>query len=163
VLGLQADTLEREKMNKKTCPTWQAQVTVLITNIENGKQFCHQCSSTACPSFLPGLVYTSEDVKFLRECGIDPETGRLEEHCNRPSATVQLDLTDLMFLREAHIRIDDETFTSVLLSENMHRNIGPCLGCRVTTFSQHDSMCRHASVLWLPDWFEIVQARDRNR
>src|SRR5229473_3401599 len=105
-------------MNKKTCPTWQAQVTVLITNIENGKQFCHQCSSTACPSFLPGLVYTSEDVKFLRECGIDPET-----------------------------------FTSVLLSENMYRNIGPCLGCRVTTFSQHDSMCRHASVLWLPDWF----------
>jgi hypothetical protein len=104
-----------------------------------------------------------EDVKFLRDCGIDTEIGRIEDYCKRQTATVQLVIADLMFLREAHIRIDDETFTSVLRYENMHRNFGPCLGCRATTFSQHDSMCRHASVLWIPEWFEIVQAREANR
>ena len=156
MLGLQADTLEREKMNKKTCPTCQAQATVLITNIENGNQFCHQCSYKVCPSFLPGLVYTLEDVNFLRDCGIDPETQRIEDYCKRPSAKVQWDIDDLCFLREAHIRIDDESFMSVLLYENMHRDFTPCRGCKVTTFSQHDSMCRHASVLWIPEWFEII-------
>jgi hypothetical protein len=108
-------------------------------------------------------VYTSEDVKLLRECGIDPEVKKIEDYCNRPSATVQLVIDDLMFLREAHIQIDDETFMSVLLYENMHRNFSNCPDCHATTFSQHDSMCRHASVLWIPEWFEIVQAREANR
>jgi hypothetical protein len=147
----------------KTCPTCSSQAAVLITNIENGQQFCHQCSSTACPSFLPSLVYTSEDVKFLRDCGIDPETQRIEDYCKWPSAKVQWDIGDLMFLREAHIRIDDETFTSVLHYENMHRDFAPCPDCRATTFTQHDSLCRYASLLWEPDWYEIVEARDRNR
>jgi len=147
----------------KICPTCSSQAEVLITNIENGNQFCHQCSSTVCPTFMPGLVYNSEDVNFLRDCGIDPEVKKIEDYCKRPSATVQLVIDDLMFLREAHIQIDDEMFTSVLHYENMHRDFTPCRGCKVTTFSQHDSMCRHASLLWIPEWFEIIQAREANR
>jgi hypothetical protein len=78
----------------KTCPTCNHKAKVLITNVQTGQQFCHRCAETACPTFLPGLVYTLEDVKFLRECGVDPEVGRIEdhlkdrtEHCKRPSGT----------------------------------------------------------------------------
>jgi hypothetical protein len=78
-------------MDKKTCPTCQEQATVLITNIQNGQQFCHRCASTACPTFMPGLVYTLEDVKLLRDSGIDPEVWEIEDHlrthCKRPSGT----------------------------------------------------------------------------
>jgi hypothetical protein len=73
--------------------------------------------------------------------------------------SVQFVLADLMFLRDAGVVIDDEMFRSVLHYENMHRNVAPCSDCRVTTFSQHDPLCRYASVLWLPDWFEIIQDR----
>jgi hypothetical protein len=76
--------------------------------------------------------------------------------------SVQFVLADLMILREAQVRIDDEMFGSVLRYENMHRNVAPCLDCGVTTFNQHDPQCRYGSVLWLPDWFEIVQAREVN-
>jgi len=64
----------------KTCPTCSQEAQVLITNVQTGQQFCHRCSSTVCPTFMPGLIYTLEDVKFLRECGIDPEVGRIEDH-----------------------------------------------------------------------------------
>jgi hypothetical protein len=74
----------------------------------------------------------------------------------------QFVLSDLMFLRDAQVRIDDEMFVSVLHYENMHRDFAPCSDCRVTTFGQHDPLCRYASVLWLPNWFETVQARDTN-
>jgi hypothetical protein len=69
-------------------------------------------------------------------------------------------LGDLIFFRDASIQIDEEMFVSVLQYENMHRDFAPCSGCRVTTFSQHDPLCRYASVLWLPEWHEIVQARE---
>ena len=73
----------------KICPTCSRETQVLITNVQTGQQFCHECSSTVCPTFLPGLVYTLEDVKFLRNCGVDPEVGRIEDHvkdhCKRPS------------------------------------------------------------------------------
>jgi|SRR5579872_2098559 len=82
---------------------------------------------------------------------------------NMKTYPLQLVLADLMFLRDAGVVIDDETFTSVLRYENMHRDFASCSDCGVTTFSQHDSLCRYASVLWLPEWFESVQARDRNR
>jgi hypothetical protein len=78
----------------ETCPTCSQEAPVLITNIRTGQQFCHRCAGTACPTFMPGLVYTLEDVKFLRECGIDPEVGKIEdyledltEHCKRSSGT----------------------------------------------------------------------------
>jgi hypothetical protein len=78
-----------EKMEKKTCPTCQVQVAVLITNVQNGQQFCHQCSAVVCPTFLPNFVLTKEDVKWLREIGMDPEVSKIEEHirCKRPSGT----------------------------------------------------------------------------
>jgi len=38
---------------------------------------------------MPGLVYTLEDVRYLRDCGIDPEVGKIENHlrthCKRSS------------------------------------------------------------------------------
>jgi hypothetical protein len=102
-------------------------------------------------------------VKFLKQSGIDPQTAGIEAYCKPQTETVQLVLDDLMFLREAHIQIDDETFMSVLLYENMHRDFTPCSGCSVTTFGQHDPLCRHASVLWLPEWFDIIQAREEDR
>ena len=78
----------------KTCSTCSQEVQALITNVQTGQQFCDRCSSTVCPTFMPGLVYTLEDLKFLRECGIDPEVGKIEdylkdltEHCKRPSGT----------------------------------------------------------------------------
>ena len=32
---------------------------------------------------MPGLVYTLDDVEFLRDCGIDPEVGNIESHLKR--------------------------------------------------------------------------------
>lgn len=82
---------------------------------------------------------------------------------NMKTYPMQLVVADLMFLRDAGVVIDEEMFESVLRYENMHRNFAPCPDCRVTTFSQHDPQCRYASVLWLPDWFEIIQAREIDR
>jgi hypothetical protein len=82
---------------------------------------------------------------------------------NMKTYSVQFVLADLMFLRDAGVVIDDEMFTSVLRYENMHRNFASCSDCGVTTFNQHDSECRYASALWLPEWYEIIQARDTNR
>ena len=62
----------------KICPTCNAQVAVLIINLQNGKRFCHHCAGEVCPSFLPHFVLTVDDVRFLRDCGIDPEIARIE-------------------------------------------------------------------------------------
>jgi hypothetical protein len=64
----------------KTCPTCSAQVTVLIVNIQNGQRFCHHCSGTVCPTFLPHVVFAQDDVKLLRAMGVDPEVGTIEDH-----------------------------------------------------------------------------------
>jgi len=64
----------------KTCPTCSAQVTVLIVNVHNNQRFCHHCSAAVCPTFLPHVVFTLEDVKLLRAMGVDPEVGKIEEH-----------------------------------------------------------------------------------
>jgi hypothetical protein len=145
----------------KTCPTCSSQSTVLITNVQTGQQFCYQCAGTVCPSFVPGLVYTLEDVKLLRDCGIDPEIGNIEAKI--PTQTTQFVLADLIFFRDASIQVDEEMFVSVLHHENMHRDFAPCSDCRVTTFHQHDPACRYASVLWVPEWYEIVEAREAAR
>ncbi len=75
----------------KTCPTCSQEVQVLITNVRTGQRFCHKCGPTVCPTLLPGLVYTLGDVKLLRDCGIDPEVGKIEDnlrvHCKRQSGT----------------------------------------------------------------------------
>ena len=64
----------------KTCPTCNAQVTVLIVNVQNGQRFCHHCAHVVCPTFLPHVVFTEDDVKLLRAMGVDPEVGKIEDH-----------------------------------------------------------------------------------
>ena len=63
----------------KLCPTCNATVAVLITNVQTGQRFCHHCAYRECPSFLPHFVLTSEDVRFMRDCGINPEVARIED------------------------------------------------------------------------------------
>jgi hypothetical protein len=67
----------------KTCPTCSAQVTVLIVNIQNNQHFCHQCAAAVCPTFLPHVVFTQDDVKSLRAMGVDPEVGTIEDYVKR--------------------------------------------------------------------------------
>jgi hypothetical protein len=38
-----------------------------------------QRSGEACPSFMAHYVLTSEDVAWLRACGIDPEVPSVED------------------------------------------------------------------------------------
>jgi hypothetical protein len=64
-----------------TCPTCSASVKAseLITNVSTWAQFCVNCASRACPSFLPYYVLTTEDCLFLKACGIDSEVRRIED------------------------------------------------------------------------------------
>ncbi len=64
----------------KICPTCGASTTVLITNVQNGQRFCHHCAHAVCPTFLPHVVFTEDDVKLLRAMGVDPEVGNIEDH-----------------------------------------------------------------------------------
>jgi hypothetical protein len=63
----------------KTCPTCGASVTVLIINVQNQQRFCHHCSGVVCPTFLPHVIFTEDDVKLLRAMGVDPEIGNIED------------------------------------------------------------------------------------
>jgi hypothetical protein len=76
---------------------------------------------------------------------------------------MQWTIHDLILLKDAGIRIDAADFASVLACENLHRNFSACPDCCAVSFTQHQPSCRWASVLWLPDWFEIMQARDREQ
>jgi hypothetical protein len=60
------------------CPAYGTDAAVLITNVATGSQLCHHCADTECPSFLPNFVLTLEDVRFMRDCGINPEISRIE-------------------------------------------------------------------------------------
>jgi hypothetical protein len=60
------------------CPACGTDAAVLITNVVTGSQFCHHCAAAECPSFLPHFVLTLEDVRFMRDCGINPEISRIE-------------------------------------------------------------------------------------
>jgi len=64
----------------KICPTCGASTTVLILNVRNQQRFCHHCSGVVCPTFLPHVVFTDDDVKLLRAMGVDPEVGNIEDH-----------------------------------------------------------------------------------
>jgi hypothetical protein len=68
-------------------------------------------------------------------------------------------IQDFVFLKQGGIHIDEETFVQVREEENTHRNFTTCPGCCAMTFSQHQPSCSRASVLFLPNWFETVQAR----
>ena len=67
----------------KICPTCNAQVAVLIVNVQTGQRFCHHCASQECPSFLPYFVLSVQDAQFLRDCGINPEISRIEAALTR--------------------------------------------------------------------------------
>jgi hypothetical protein len=110
-------------------------------------------AAAVAPTMLLVDVSASKFAAFMKK----------EQLWHRIQTGRQLVLNDLIFLRAAGVVIDDETFTSVLRYENMHRDFALCSGCHATTFSQHDPLCRYASVLWLPDWFEIIRAREANR
>ena len=62
----------------KSCPTCKSQVVVLIVNVQSGQRFCHHCAHEVCPTFLPHLVLTLEDVLLLQTMGIDPEVSHIE-------------------------------------------------------------------------------------
>ncbi len=64
----------------KTCPTCGAITTVLIISVRTQQRFCHHCSAVVCPTFLPHVVFTEDDVKLLRAMGVDPEVGNIEDH-----------------------------------------------------------------------------------
>jgi len=60
----------------KTCPTCQAEAAVIIVNVQTGREHCHACIG---PTFKPHLVYTEEDLQFLRSMGVATETEAIEE------------------------------------------------------------------------------------
>ena len=64
----------------ETCPTCAAsvQASELIVNVTTWEQFCANCASRVCPSFLRYYVLTTDDCVFLRACGINPEVARIE-------------------------------------------------------------------------------------
>jgi hypothetical protein len=51
-----------------------------MVNLANQQRFCHHCAGVACPTFLPHVVFTQDDVKLLRAMGVDPEVGKIEDH-----------------------------------------------------------------------------------
>ena len=70
----------------KTCPTCGASVTVLIPNVQNQQRFCHHCSGVICPTFLPHVVFTEDDVKLLRTMGVDPEVRNIDDYVRKIGA-----------------------------------------------------------------------------
>lgn len=66
-------------------------------------------------------------------------------------------LQDLMFLREAGISIDRETFDSVLAYENCNWGLYDCALCGTPSMGQHANFCKLASILWESDWYQRVQ------
>ena len=68
-----------------TCPSCSTQVNEsdLITNVRTWEQFCFNCASRACPSFLPYYVLTTDDCTFLHACGINPEVAGISDALRR--------------------------------------------------------------------------------
>jgi len=69
----------------------------------------------------------------------------------------QLTFADLFFLHENKIAVDVDDFASVLEHENKSWDIGSCGECGAQAFEQHQMECKHASVLWEPNWAETVK------
>jgi hypothetical protein len=57
----------------RICPACNATVVVIITDLATGKRFCHHCAD------LPFLLLTLKDIRFLLDCGIDPQVANLEK------------------------------------------------------------------------------------
>lgn len=54
----------------KQCPSCGREADVLVHNVQDGSEFCFAC---APPSFDPRRILTMEDLRFLEQCGIDPD------------------------------------------------------------------------------------------
>lgn len=54
----------------KGCPTCGREADNLVTNIQDGSQFCQAC---APPTFSMHSILTLEDLAFMKACGIDPQ------------------------------------------------------------------------------------------
>ena len=57
-----------------TCPHCGSDEQPVI-NVRTYEQRCTRCIG---PTFMPHYVLTTEDVEFMRACGIDPEVGEIE-------------------------------------------------------------------------------------
>lgn len=67
---------------------------------------------------------------------------------------MNLNLQDLILLRDAGVAVSADEFLETLVFENTHRDFSPCGECGTETWGQHDMDCPRATVLWEPDWFE---------
>jgi hypothetical protein len=68
-------------------------------------------------------------------------------------------LDDLVFAKQAGIRVDAADFARILTYENKHRDIAACHECGVSSGEQHKTECGRSSVLALPNWFEVLADR----
>jgi hypothetical protein len=66
-----------------------------------------------------------------------------------------MSLNDLVLLRDAGVKIDADIFAEAFHYENKHRNLGPCFECGARTFDQHELACSHATILAMPNWYEL--------
>ena len=64
----------------KICPTCRAEAAVIIVTVKTGREHCHRCIGG---TFMRFYVLTHEDVRWLRECGIDPQTTAIEDYIDR--------------------------------------------------------------------------------
>ena len=63
----------------RACPSCGAETTVSIVDVRSGKEHCLGCIGG---TYLRWYVLTREDVRWLRECGIDPEVTDIEDFIN---------------------------------------------------------------------------------
>jgi hypothetical protein len=69
-------------------------------------------------------------------------------------------IRDLVFLRDAGVKIDTDIFADAFEYENRnYRSIALPCECGAQPLESHKLECKHATVLVLPDWYEIVSAR----
>lgn len=59
--------IRRTMANCNRCGT---QTNRIVVNTETLERVCESCAITHYPTFLPYLVYTVEDLQFLKDCGI---------------------------------------------------------------------------------------------
>jgi hypothetical protein len=67
-----AARIVQEYFLKTICPSCSAEAHIILTAATR-KQFCPACADKVCPSFLSGSVLSMDDVRFLSQCGTDPE------------------------------------------------------------------------------------------
>jgi hypothetical protein len=72
-------------------------------------------------------------------------------------------LPDLVFLKQAAVLIDVESFAEALEYENKHLDFSACHGCGAVTWEQHKLECPRSSILAMPDWYHEIQRRDASR